>query len=243
MPDFVAPQLCASVEDPPTGDGWCHEIKFDGYRIQMRVEDGDAALKTRKGLDWTDKFPAIAKAAARCPTRSSTARSSRSITRARRISPRCRRRFPTARPTISSSSPSICCLPMAKTFAGCRSASARARLKQLLEARKGKAEPIRYVEHFETRRRSGAASACNSCRWKASSRRSSDAPYRSGRSESWTKAKCRAGHEVVIGGWKTTNGKFRSLMAGVHRGDHLAFVGTRRHRLWRRTRFAASCRR
>ncbi len=44
-------------------------------------------------------------------------------------------------------------------------------------------------------------------------------------SESWTKAKCRAGQEVVLGGWKTTNGKFRSLMAGVHRGDHLAFVG------------------
>ena len=52
-----------------------------------------------------------------------------------------------------------------------------------------------------------------------------DAPYRSGRTESWTKAKCRAGHEVVLGGWKTTNGKFRSLMAGVYRGDHLAFVG------------------
>jgi bifunctional non-homologous end joining protein LigD len=51
------------------------------------------------------------------------------------------------------------------------------------------------------------------------------APYRSGRSESWTKTKCRAGHEVVLGGWKTTNGKFRSLMAGVHRDDHLAFVG------------------
>ena len=52
-----------------------------------------------------------------------------------------------------------------------------------------------------------------------------DAPYRSGRTETWTKAKFRAGHEVVIGGWKTTNGKFRSLMAGVYRGDHLAFVG------------------
>ena len=52
-----------------------------------------------------------------------------------------------------------------------------------------------------------------------------DAPYRSGRSESWTKSKTRAGHEVVLGGWKTTNGKFRSLMAGVHRGGHLAFVG------------------
>jgi bifunctional non-homologous end joining protein LigD len=52
-----------------------------------------------------------------------------------------------------------------------------------------------------------------------------DAPYRSGRTDSWTKAKCRAGHEVVIGGWKTNAGKFRSLMAGVYRGDHLAYVG------------------
>ena len=70
MPDFVAPQLCASVERPPNADGWCHEIKFDGYRVQLRVEDGEVALKTRKGLDWTDKFGAIAKAAqARCPMR------------------------------------------------------------------------------------------------------------------------------------------------------------------------------
>ena len=52
-----------------------------------------------------------------------------------------------------------------------------------------------------------------------------DAPYRSGRTESWTKAKIRGGQEVVLGGWKTTNGKFRSLMAGVYRGDHLVFVG------------------
>ena len=52
---------CASrVERPPTGAGWVHEIKFDGYRMQLRVEDGKATLRTRKGLDWTDKFPAIA---------------------------------------------------------------------------------------------------------------------------------------------------------------------------------------
>jgi bifunctional non-homologous end joining protein LigD len=51
------------------------------------------------------------------------------------------------------------------------------------------------------------------------------APYHSGRTESWTKAKARGGQEVVVGGWKTTSGKFRSLMAGVYRGDHLVFVG------------------
>ena len=51
----------------PAAEGWCHEIKFDGYRVQLRVEDGEAVLKTRKGLDWTDKFPAIAKQADALP--------------------------------------------------------------------------------------------------------------------------------------------------------------------------------
>src|ERR1700744_6676354 len=61
------------------------------------------------------------------------------------------------------------------------------------------------------------------------------APYHSGRTESWTKAKVRAGQEVVIGGWKTTNGKFRSLMAGVYRGDHLVFVGIVGTGFWQAT--------
>jgi len=52
-----------------------------------------------------------------------------------------------------------------------------------------------------------------------------DAPYASGRSDSWTKAKCRAGHEVVIGAWNSNGSQFRSLMAGVYRGDHLVYVG------------------
>jgi bifunctional non-homologous end joining protein LigD len=68
MSAFVPPQLCTSVERPPPGGGWVHEIKFDGYRIQMRVEDGDVTLKTRKGLDWTAKFgSAISKAASELP--------------------------------------------------------------------------------------------------------------------------------------------------------------------------------
>ena len=67
MPDFVAPQLCQASERPPTGKSWVHEIKFDGYRIQMRVEDGAVSLKTRKALDWTEKFSNIAKAAAKLP--------------------------------------------------------------------------------------------------------------------------------------------------------------------------------
>ena len=51
------------------------------------------------------------------------------------------------------------------------------------------------------------------------------ARYASGRTDSWTKAKCRAGHEVVIGGWNSNGSQFKSLMAGVYRGDHLVYVG------------------
>ena len=97
-------------------------------------------------------------------------------------------------------------------------------MKKLLEARKGKARLIRYVEHFEEDGDAVLQSASKLSLEGIISKKL-DAPYRSGRSENWTKAKVRAGHEVVIGGWKTTNGKFRSLMAGVYRGDHLAFVG------------------
>ena len=67
MPDFIPPQLCDTRERPPTADGWIHEIKFDGYRIQMRIENGGVTLKTRKGLDWTAKYPAIAASAATLP--------------------------------------------------------------------------------------------------------------------------------------------------------------------------------
>ncbi len=62
LPRFVAPQLCRVEDRPPPGAGWIHEIKLDGYRIQARIEGGKVCLFTRKGLDWSDHFPEIARA-------------------------------------------------------------------------------------------------------------------------------------------------------------------------------------
>ena len=67
MPRFVPPQLCKTLSRPPHGDDWVHEIKFDGYRMQLRVEGGAVTMLTRKGLDWTNKFRAVAKRAAGFP--------------------------------------------------------------------------------------------------------------------------------------------------------------------------------
>ena len=67
MPDFIEPQLCKVVERPPAGAGYAHEIKFDGYRVQLRVQNGKAQIRTRSGLDWTAQFAAIAKVAKDLP--------------------------------------------------------------------------------------------------------------------------------------------------------------------------------
>jgi len=225
MPDFVAPELCASVDRPPSGEGWCHEIKFDGYRVQLRIEDGVATLKTRKGLDWTDKFEAIAKEAGALPDmlidgeivaldREGTP--DFSALQAAISDGKTGRLIFFAFDLLFADAMDIRTLPLRER---------KARLKELLEARrKGKAGSVRYVEHFEVDGEAMMQSA-RELSLEGIVSKKLDSRYHSGRSESWTKAKSRGGHEVVLGGWKSTNGKFRSLMAGVYRGDHLAFVG------------------
>jgi bifunctional non-homologous end joining protein LigD len=60
MPDFVSPDLPSLVSNPPPGGGWAHEIKFDGYRMQMRVRAARRCCAAAQGLDWTHRFPEIA---------------------------------------------------------------------------------------------------------------------------------------------------------------------------------------
>ena len=62
LPTFLEPSLALLVDKPPGGPRWVHEIKFDGYRIQVRIDGDDIRLLTRKALDWTKRFPTIAAA-------------------------------------------------------------------------------------------------------------------------------------------------------------------------------------
>ncbi|WP_334389726.1 DNA ligase D [Bradyrhizobium sp. AZCC 2262] len=224
MPDFVAPQLCASVERPPNAEGWCHEVKFDGYRVQLRIEDGDVALLTRKGLDWRDKFGAIARAAKPLPDAlidgeivalDHNGVPSFSALQAAIADNKTGDLIFFAFDLLFANGEDLRGLPLRER---------KQRLKRLLEQRNGKEKLIRYVDHFEDRGDTVMESA-RKLELEGIVSKKLDAPYRSGRTESWTKAKIRGGQEVVLGGWKTTNGKFRSLMAGVYRGDHLVFVG------------------
>jgi bifunctional non-homologous end joining protein LigD len=65
LPTRYEPELATLVKEPPTGDEWLHEIKFDGYRFGCRIDKGVVKLLTRRGNDWTAKLPHIARAAPR----------------------------------------------------------------------------------------------------------------------------------------------------------------------------------
>jgi bifunctional non-homologous end joining protein LigD len=73
FPSFIAPQLAKPCTNPPTGDDWIHELKLDGYRIQMQIRPATGSSKkrvtllTRKGLDWTHRMPDLARAAEQVP--------------------------------------------------------------------------------------------------------------------------------------------------------------------------------
>jgi bifunctional non-homologous end joining protein LigD len=224
LPDFIAPQLCQLVERPSSGTGWVHEIKFDGYRIQLRVQGGEVTLKTRSALDWTRKFGAIAKEAASLPD---AIIDGEIVALDHHGNPD----FAALQAALSEEKTDNLIFyafdlmfDQSGDLRGERLTDRKSLLDAMLANRKTRKPLIRFVEHFETAGDAVLRSACQLSLEGIVSKRLS-ARYESGRSSSWTKAKCRAGHEVVIGGYSTEQGRFRSLLVGVHRDEHFAYVG------------------
>ena len=60
FPGFIEPALATSIEKVPTGERWVHEIKFDGYRVQVHLANTEVKVFTRRGHDWTHRFKKIA---------------------------------------------------------------------------------------------------------------------------------------------------------------------------------------
>jgi len=225
IPDFTPPQLCTSVDRPPAGPGWVHEVKFDGYRLQLRLDGGQARLRTRTGLDWTDRFPEIAQAASGLPDGVYDAEA---VALDHNGAPD----FAALQAALSEGdTDDLVLFVFDLLFQGGEDlrplplSDRKARLQPLLAGlSKAATDRVRYVEHFATGGEAVLNSACRMSLEGIVSKRL-DAPYRSGRSRAWVKSKCRAGHEVVIGGWTGGAGHLRSLLVGVHREGRLAYVG------------------
>jgi bifunctional non-homologous end joining protein LigD len=223
MPSFVEPQLAKLNDVPPEGADWVHEVKLDGYRAQLRVSGGESRVRTRAGLDWTERFAAIAKDAEVLPDclidGEIVALDAKGLPR-----------FSALQAALSEGkSEDLVLFAFDLLFEGREDlrtlplADRKERLKALLSAR-GVSRRLHFVAHLQSNARDVYSSACKMGLEGIVSKQRS-APYRSGRSGSWLKIKCRAGQEVVIGGWTTEAGTVRSLLAGVYRGKQFVYVG------------------
>jgi bifunctional non-homologous end joining protein LigD len=222
MPDFVEFQLAQLVDEPPRGPDWVHEIKFDGYRMQARVENGVAVLRSRTGLDWTARFPEIELALEDLPD--------------------CLLDGEICAVTKAG-------IP---TFQGLQSALSSKKTKNLVffifdllwlkgddkrpydfETRKAilkrllednERSRLRYVEHMAT---SGAEMFASACKMKLEGivSKRKDQRYISNRTGNWVKTKCRKTVDVIIGGWEMNGASLKRLLLGCYRDRKLTYIG------------------
>jgi bifunctional non-homologous end joining protein LigD len=69
LPRWIEPQLLTLAPRVPDAAGWIHELKYDGYRLHLWLQDGQVRMLTRRGHDWADRMPSIVRAAERLPAR------------------------------------------------------------------------------------------------------------------------------------------------------------------------------
>jgi bifunctional non-homologous end joining protein LigD len=225
MPDFIPPQLAKLWEAPPDEDGWAHEIKFDGYRIQLRIENGRATAWSRSGLDWTGKFPEIVAEAAKLPDGIVDGEVCA-------LADGERPDFPALQAALQEGDTAgLVYFAFDLLWAGGEDLRAqpfetrKANLKAYLPP-PAKQKRIRFVPHFISPGETLRQSACRMGLEGIVSKQL-DAPYRSGRSDLWVKSKCKGRQEFVIGGYsKGTAGKrIGALLMGVYDGRRLLYRG------------------
>ena len=220
-PPFTDPQLATLVDAVPTGTGWMHEIKYDGYRALIAVGGGTAKVFTRSGLDWTDKFQAIAGAAAALPV--DTALIDGEIVALKDGKPD----FSTLKDAISSGGDmtlfAFDLLDLdGEDLTGLGNADRKDRLRAILPP----GDRIQFAEHILGSGEELFDTMCSEGLEGIVSKRA-DAPYRGKRTKAWLKVKCTHRQEFVIIGWLSSDKRrgFKSLLLGVHEGDALRYAG------------------
>jgi bifunctional non-homologous end joining protein LigD len=224
---FIEPQLCELVKLPPEGRQWVHEVKLDGYRMQMHVRNGAAIFYSRRGLEWTHRFPEIAKASQSlddciidgevCALGSDGLPNFAALGDALRAKDTSKLVYYVF-DLMAGNGENLMSEPLSK-----RKKALKEAIRKLKGADKKR---LSFVRHHAG---DGAAMHRSACEAKLEGIVSKliDAPYRPhDRSGIWTKAKCRASQELVVGGWKMTGPAFRSLVVGAYRGGQFVHVGT-----------------
>ncbi len=226
VPKFRAPQKATLVDSVPTGAAWLHEMKFDGYRCLLGVDGDRAKIYTRSGLDWTDKFPEIAAAAAELEVGSALLDGE-----IVKVDDKGGTNFSALQAAISEGGRGLSLFLFdaleieGEDLTALPNIERKARLASLLGD--GKPPHILYADHVV-----GAGEKLFDAMCEAGGEgiiaKKADAPYRGDRTKAWLKVKCTRRQEFVIVGWTLSDKKgrgFRSLLLAVNEDGKLRYAG------------------
>ncbi len=218
LPGFIAPQLATAREDVPAGDGWVHEIKFDGYRMLAYLEGGSARLLSRNTLDWSRRFGQVAAALGDVRAREAIIDGEVCV-----LDGRGRADFQSLQALVEDGKPArLSYLVFDLLWLDGEDLRKRPLLER--KAKLAKIVPkrnavVQYVDHFVPRAGGDGVKffvgACESGLEGTIAKRA-DAPYESGRTASWIKVKCVDAKEFVVGGYLPSERRsyFKSLIVG-----------------------------
>ena len=223
-PAFVEPQLATLVDEVPSGNSWIHEYKYDGYRLLLAVGEGVATAWTRNGKDWSDKFKALVKAAAKLPA--GCLMDGEAVA----IDDKGRPSFQLLQATLKDQKGANLVfyafdllIERGEDIRKLPNIERKARLAALLE---GVAPPIIYGDHIVGRGEAMFNAMCEQGGEGIISKKAS-APYRGARTRNWLKVKCIQRQEFVIVGWSESHKRigFRSLLLAAKERGKLTYVG------------------
>lgn len=217
LPEALKPQLATLVEAAPPGE-WRYEIKFDGYRILARIDDGDVKLFTRNGHDWTEKLPRQAEALASLGLKSAWLDGEIVVANEQGIPDfqALQNAFEVGR--SGSIVYHLFDLPYLNgmDLRQVPVEQRRAALAQVVE--RSEDEVLRFSDDFEEAPDALLNSACQMQMEGLIGKRVGSA-YRSSRNDDWIKLKCQRRQEFVIVGFSDPKGarsRFGALLLGLH---------------------------
>ncbi|MGB3625373.1 MAG: DNA ligase D, partial [Henriciella sp.] len=226
FPDFVKPQLATLREDPPEGEDWIHELKFDGYRMQALVAGHQVRLMTRNGKDWTERYPAVATALASLDVKSAAIDGELVA-----LDDRGHSHFASLQAATNDGADAR----LAYYAFDLLSLDGKDMRKKPLSDRKaalanilpGQDDTIFFSDHIAGKGETVIGKACGMGLEGIISKKVS-AKYVSGRGASWIKAKCVGRDEFVIGGYRKSDKRgrpFASLLLGEYEDGKLLYRG------------------
>ena len=219
-PGFIEPALATAIDKVPSGERWVHEVKFDGYRVQVHLRDAAVKVYTRRGNDWTNRFKKISSDAWHTKAGSAIMDGEVVVPDASGTSD-----FSVLQNELKGRSTKIVLVAFDLLYLNGNDLRTlplidrKAQLKQIISE-----TDVQFSESFEIDGGEIFKHAC-AIGLEGVVSKVRDSRYRSGRGNDWVKKTCAQRETLTIAGFALDGSKWDGLYVGRRKGDDLVYAG------------------